>query len=49
MLCTSTPNKYYLQLLDVGPSNLDFYSITGQNGRLLEAEEKVNLTLIITK
>ena len=49
MLCTSTPNKCYSHLLNVGTSNLDFDKVTSQNGRPLETAEKVNLILIISK
>ena len=49
MLCTSTRNEYCSDLLNVGPSNLDFDKVTSQNGRPLETAEKVNLTLIISK
>ena len=56
-----TPNKFYAYLLNVEPSNLVFLKIyntdsdetiitlTDQNGRLLEIEDKVNLTLLINK
>ena len=55
------PNKYYDYLFNVEPSNLvflktyntEFDEITitfmDQNGRLLEIEGKVNLTLLINK
>ena len=55
------PNKSNAYLLNVEPSNLVFLKIyntefdetiikfTDQNGRLLEIEEKVNLTLLINK
>ena len=61
MLCTITPNKSYAYLLNVEPSNLVFLKtyntelakniiiFTDQNGRLLEIEDKVNLTLLINK
>ena len=56
-----TPNKSYAYFLDVEPSilvylkayNTDFdeliVTFTHQNGRLLEIEDKVNLTLLINK
>ena len=54
------PNKSYGYLLNVEPNNLMFLktyntefdkiiSFTDQNGRSLEIEEKVNLTLFINK
>ena len=58
---TFTPNKSYAYLLNVEPSNLvllktyntEFGDIIitfmGQNGRLLEIVDKVNLTLLINK
>ena len=58
---TFTPNKSYAYLLNVEPSNLvllktyntEFGDIIitfmGQNGRPLEIEDKVNLTLLINK
>ena len=58
---TFTPNKYYAYLLNVELNNLvflktnntEFYKIiitfTDQNGRPLEIEDKVNLTLLINK
>ena len=61
MLYTFTPNKSYAYLLNVEPSNLAFLKtyntefddiikrITDQNGRPLEIEDKVNLTLLINK
>ena len=61
VLYTFTPNKSYAYLLNVEPSNLVFlktYSteldeiimtFTNQNGRPLEIENKVNLTLLIKK
>ena len=61
MLCTITPNKSYAYLSNVEPSNLVFLKtyntelakniiiFTDQNGRLLEIEDKVNLTLLINK
>ena len=59
VLYTFTPNKSYAYLLNVEPSNLvllktyntDFNEIiiafTYQNGRPLELEDKVNLTLLV--
>ena len=61
VLYTFTPNKSYAYLLNVETSNLVFLetyntefdkiiiSFTGQNGRPLETEDKVNLTLLINK
>ena len=61
ILYTFTPNKSYAYLLNVEPSDLVFlktYNIefdeiiitfTNQNGRTLEIEDKVNLTLLINK
>ena len=61
VLYTFTPNKYYTYLLNVEPSNLvflktydtDFDEIVitfrDHNDRLLEIEDKVNLTLLIKK
>ena len=61
VLYTFTPNKSYAYLLNVETSNLvfletyntEFYKIiisfTDQNGRPLETEDKVNLTLLINK
>ena len=58
---TFMPNKSNAYLLNVEPSNLVFLKtyntefdetiikFTDQNGRLLEIEEKVNLTLLINK
>ena len=54
------PNKSYGYLLNVEPNNLMFLktyntefdkiiSFTDQNGRSLEIEDKVNLTLFINK
>ena len=55
------PNKSYAYLLNVEPSNLVFLktyntkfdeiiiTFTDQNGRLLEIEDKVNLTLLVNK
>ena len=61
VLCTFTSNKSYAYLLNVEPSNLVFLktcntefdeiiiTFTYQNGRPLEIEDKVNLTLLINK
>ena len=61
VLYTITQNKSYTYLLNVEPSNLVFLKIhntefheiiitfTGKNGRPLEIEEKVNLTLLNNK
>ena len=61
VLYTFTPNKSYTNLLNLEPNNLVFLKIyntefhevittsTIQNGRLLEMEGKVNLTLLINK
>ena len=61
VLYTFSPNKSYVYLLNVEPSNLvflktyhtDFDEIIirfkDQNGKLLEIEDKVNLTLLINK
>ena len=61
VLHTFTPNKSYAYLLNVKTSNLGFlktYNIelvetiitfTDRNGRLLEIEDKVKLTLLINK
>ena len=61
VLYTFTPNKAYTYLLNVEPSsflflktyNTEFDEIiitfTDQNGRPLEIEDKVNLTLLINK
>ena len=61
VLYTFTPNKSYAYLLNVEPSNLVFLktyntefdeiiiTFTDQNGRPLEIEDKVNLTLLINK
>ena len=55
------PNKSYVSLLNVEPSSLVFLktynaefdeiviTFTDQNGRLLEIEDKANLTLLINK
>ena len=59
VLYTFTPNKSYAYLLNVDPSNLVFLktcntefdeiiiTFMSQNGRPLEIEDKVNLTLLI--
>ena len=61
VLYTFSPNKSYAYLLNVEPSNLVFFktystgfdeiiiTFTDQNGRPLEIEDKVNLTLLINK
>ena len=61
VLYTFTPNKFHVYLLNVEPSNLGFLKtyntwfreifikFTDQNGRALEVENKVNLTLLINK
>ena len=61
VLYTFTPNKFYVYLLNVEPSNLGFLKtyntwfreifikFTDQNGRALEVENKVNLTLLINQ
>ena len=61
VLYTFIPNKSYAYLLNVEPSNLVFLktyntefdeiiiTFTDQNGRLLEIEYKVSLTLLINK
>ena len=61
VLYTFTPNKSYAYLLNVEPTNLVFFktyntefdeiiiTFTDQNGRPLEIEDKVNLTLLINK
>ena len=61
VLYTFTPNKSYVNFLKVEPSNLVFLktyyaqfdeiiiTFTGQNGRLLEIENKANLALLINK
>ena len=60
-LYTVTPNKSYPHLVNVEPSNLVFLrtyntefdeiviTITDQNGRPLEIEDKVNFKLIINQ
>ena len=61
MLYTFTPNKSYAKLLNLEPSNLVFLktyntefdeiiiTLTDQNVRPLEMEDKVNLTSLINK
>ena len=61
VLYTFTPNKFYVYLLNVELSNLVFLktyntdfdeiiiTFADKNGRLLEIEDKVNLTLLINK
>ena len=61
VLYTFTPNKSYAYLLNVEPSNLVFLktynteideiiiTFTDRNGRPLEMQDKVNLTLLINK
>ena len=61
VLYTFTSNISYAYLLNVKPSNLVFLktfnteldeiliTFTSQNGRLLEIEDKVNLTLLINE
>ena len=61
VLYTFMPNKSYAYLLNIEPSNLVVLKIyntefdeiiitfTDQNGRHLEIEDKVNLTLLIKK
>ena len=61
VLYSFTPNKSYAYLLKVEPSNLVFWktyniefdkimiAFTDQNGRLVETEDKVKLTLLINK
>ena len=61
VLYTFTTNTFYAYLLNVAPSKLVFFktyntefddiiiTFTGQNGRLLEILDKVNLTLLINK
>ena len=61
LLYTFTRNKSYTYLLNVEPSNLVFFKIyntefneiiitfTDQNGRPIEIEDKVNLTLLINQ
>ena len=61
VLYTFTPNKCYACLLNVEPSNLVFFktyntefdeviiTYADQNGRPLEIEDKLNLTLLINK
>ena len=60
VLYTFTPNKSYAYVLNIEPGNLVFLktyntefdemiTFTDQNGRPLEIEGKVNLTLLINK
>ena len=61
VLQISTINRSYAYLLNVEPSNLAFLktyntefdeiiiTFTDQNGRLIEKEDKVDLTLLINK
>ena len=61
VLYTFTSNKSYLYLLNVEPSNIVFLksyntwfdyiiiAFTDENGRQLEIEDKVNLTLLVDK
>ena len=61
VLYTFTPNKSYAYLLNAEPSNLVFLktyntefheiiiTVTVQNGRPLEIEDELNLTLLIHK
>ena len=61
VLYTFTPNKSYIYLLNFEPSNLAFLkayntefdeiiiNIMDQNGRQLEIEDRINLTLLINK
>ena len=61
VLYTFTPNKSYAYLLNIEPSSLVFLktyntdfdeiiiTFRDQNRRLLEIEDKVNLTLLINK
>ena len=61
VLHTFTSNKFYAYLVNLEPSNLVFLKTyntefdeiiithTDQNGRPLEIEDKVNLTLLINK
>ena len=61
VLYTYTPNKSHAYLLNVEPNNLVFFktyntefdkiiiTFTDKNGRLLEIEDKINLTLLINK
>ena len=61
VLYTYTPNKSYAYLINVEPSNLVYLkahntefceisiTFTDQNGRPLEIEDKINLTLQIDK
>ena len=59
MFYTFTPNKSYVCLLNVGQSNLVFFNncntefdpitiiFNDENGRPLEKEDKINLTLLV--
>ena len=61
VLYTFTPSKSYIYLLNFEPSNLAFLkayntefdeiiiNIMDQNGRQLEIEDRINLTLLINK
>ena len=50
VLNTFTVNKSYAYLLNVEPSNSVFLkTLTDQNGKPLEIEDKFNLTLLINK
>ena len=61
VLYTFTPYKFCVYLLNVKPNNLKFSkihdtefdeiitTISGQTGRPLEVEEKINLTLFFNK
>ena len=61
VLYTFTPDEFYAYLLTVEPSNLVFLetyntefdeiiiTVTNQNGRLLEIEDKFNLILLFNK
>ena len=58
VLYTFTPNKSYDYLLNAEPNHLAFLKIyntefvitfTHRNGKLLEIEDKVNLTLLFNK
>ena len=61
VLYTFTSNKSYAYLLNVEPSNLVFLktyntefdeiivTFTDENGRPLEIEEQINLTLLVNK
>ena len=59
VLYTFVPNKSFGQLLDISPKNLTFSKtlhldflyievwFTDQNSKLLEIEDKINITLVI--